>query len=179
MKNRFTNHILRITQERHASSTIEFALVAPVMIAFFIALLELPTIAFGHASIVRISSEISMAIRADPERLLREKDIRKIACDASRIIIGCSNDRMIIQINPSNMAQISEESNAYLRSSNPYVADRIVIRYKWKGIITISILNASDKTNNNKEMFAISFVIPDQIKEVETSCKEKGGVLWC
>lgn len=157
------------------ASAVEFAFLAPIIIGFLIAILEAPAVVFGNMSLSRMSTDIAAAIRNDQERRLNASQIRTIACGATNILIGCSPERLVVQVYPANTAAPSAFANVYSRSSTPGTPDIVKVRYRWSSYLPVSMF-ALPSPANTPELTAIQAVMPDPLRG---PCATTGGVIWC
>jgi Flp pilus assembly protein TadG len=165
-------HIQALVNATNGGAAIEFALIAPIFVAFMISILEAPAIIFSNMALNRMTNDVSMAVRADPGRLLSASDVRTIACGASSILINCAATKLDIQIVP--LGSSIPAGSTYQRSTTVGIPDQIVLRYRWNSFLPISAIGLSSADEG--ALKSVSIVHPDPIR---SPCPVSGGVIWC
>ena len=159
--------------DRKGSTSIEFAIVAPMVLMILFFIFEFSFMMLGNSAVQRSASRAAEAIRLDSAASFTVEDIRNAACSGVFMAFACNASSMKITVNPLDVPL--PPGTDYQRSTVRGLPDVVRVEMEWPQLLVVSGL-ALSAANGKRAMVSTLVVHPDP--PVTSGTPVTGGLQW-
>ena len=159
-------------KDRRGSASIEFAVIAPMVLAVVFFIAEFSFFMLGNSAVERAASRAAEAIRLDPARGFNADDVRHAACGGVFMSFACNAGSLRITVHPAGAVAAG---GSYARSATRGLPDVVRVDMKWPELLVVTDLTLS-AVNGSRTMSSSIVVHPDPA--IPAGAPVTGGLQW-